>query len=76
MEQNQAYATVVNPKTETELEEIHKAPTIAKTITVFMVHGLFTKLQFAYAQFPCSAQCKWGNAFYPILGSNKSSRKL
>ena len=28
-------------------------PSIAKTIMVFMVRGLFSKLQFAYAQFPC-----------------------
>jgi len=26
----------------------------AKSVLVFMVWGLFTKLQFAYAQFPCS----------------------
>ena len=29
-------------------------PVLAKTVMVFMVRGLFTKLQFAYAQFPCS----------------------
>lgn len=29
-------------------------PTLAKSLLVFMVRGLFTKLQFAYAQFPCS----------------------
>lgn len=29
-------------------------PALAKTIMVFMVWGLFSKLQFAYAQFPCN----------------------
>lgn len=29
-------------------------PVLAKSVLVFMVRGLFTKLQFAYAQFPCS----------------------
>ncbi len=28
-------------------------PPLAKTVMVFMVRGLFNKLQFAYAQFPC-----------------------
>ena len=28
-------------------------PQIAKTVVVFMVRGLFSKLQFPYAQFPC-----------------------
>ena len=31
-----------------------KPPSLAKSGQVFMVRGLFTKLQFAYAQFPCS----------------------
>ena len=30
------------------------APSLANSMTVFMVRGLFTKLRFAYAQFPCS----------------------
>ena len=30
-------------------------PSLAKSVLVFMVRGLFTKLQFAYAQFPCSS---------------------
>lgn len=30
---------------------------VAKTMLVLMVRGLFTKLQFVYAQFPCSS--KW-----------------
>ena len=30
-------------------------PMLAKSVLVFMVRGLFTKLQFAYAQFPCGA---------------------
>lgn len=29
-------------------------PALAKIVMVFMVRGLFNKLQFAYAQFPCS----------------------
>lgn len=29
-------------------------PALAKTVLVFMVQGLFNKLQFTYAQFPCS----------------------
>eukprot|EP00731_Ephydatia_muelleri_P025383 Em0017g466a len=28
-------------------------PQVAKTVVVFMVRGLFSKLQFPYAQFPC-----------------------
>ena len=30
------------------------APQLAKTMMVFMVRGLFSSLQFAYAQFPCA----------------------
>ena len=30
------------------------APVLAKTMMVFMVQGLFNKLQFAYAQFQCA----------------------
>lgn len=29
-------------------------PKLAKTMMVFMVRGLFNKLQFPYAQFPCA----------------------
>ena len=29
-------------------------PPLAKSMMVFMVHGLFSKLQFPYAQFPCA----------------------
>ena len=29
-------------------------PQLAKTMMVFMVRGLFTSLQFPYAQFPCA----------------------
>ena len=36
------------------LEEGQVRRTLAKTIMVFMVKGLFTSLRFAYAQFPCS----------------------
>ena len=30
---------------------------LAKTMMVFMVRGLFNKLQFPYAQFPCAELC-------------------
>ena len=30
-------------------------PSLAKSVLVFIVRGLFTKLHFAYAQFPCSS---------------------
>ncbi|KAL5509202.1 hypothetical protein EMCRGX_G004532 [Ephydatia muelleri] len=33
---------------------IMDSSSIAKTMLVFMVRGMFTKLQFCYAQFPCS----------------------
>ena len=29
-------------------------PQLAKSMMVFMVRGLFTRLQFPYAQFPCA----------------------
>jgi hypothetical protein len=32
----------------------HNSPKFAKTMLVFMVRGLFSKLQFAYVQFPAS----------------------
>ena len=35
-------------------EEPESSVTLAKSMMVFMVRGLFTKLQFPYAQFPCS----------------------
>ena len=31
-----------------------KSPKLAKTMMVFMVRGLFSTLQFPYAQFPCA----------------------
>ena len=34
-------------------EQLTKTAQLAKTIVVFMVRGLFSKLQFPYAQFPC-----------------------
>ena len=40
-------------------------PSIAKTIMVFMVRGLFSKLQFAYAQFPC-CQVRGDKLFQPF----------
>lgn len=35
--------------------ERQPSPPLASTMMVFMVRGLFTKLQFAYAQFPCGS---------------------
>lgn len=35
-------------------EQVTKTAQPAKTIVVFMVRGLFSKLQFPYAQFPCN----------------------
>ena len=39
---------------------------IAKSMMVVMVRGLFSKLQFPYAQFPCSSIC--GYHLYDIFG--------
>ncbi len=38
---------------------------VAKSMMVIMVRGLFTKLQFAYAQFPCASVC--GYHMYDIF---------
>ncbi len=38
---------------------------VAKSMMVIMVRGLFTKLQFAYAQFPCASVC--GYHLYDIF---------
>lgn len=38
---------------------------VAKSMMVIMVRGLFTKLQFAYAQFPCGSVC--GYHLYDIF---------
>ena len=38
---------------------------LAKSMMVIMVRGLFTKLQFAYAQFPCASVC--GYHLYDIF---------
>ena len=35
-------------------DDVH-VDTLAKTIMVFMVRGIFTKLRFPYAQFPCTS---------------------
>ena len=35
-------------------DSVPATPKLAKTMMVFMVRGLFSKLQFAYAQFPCA----------------------
>ena len=40
---------------EESLSNDSSSPVLAKSMLVFMVRGLFTKLQFAYAQFPCSS---------------------
>ena len=41
---------------EQSLAEDHpSAPPLAKSMMVFMVRGLFNKLQFPYAQFPCAS---------------------
>ena len=36
------------------MEDKPAPPQLAKTMMVFMVRGLFSSLQFAYAQFPCA----------------------
>ena len=36
------------------LEDEPTHPQLARTMMVFMVHGLFNRLQFAYARFPCA----------------------
>ena len=38
---------------ERSLMEKEQPKEVAKTMMCFMVRGLFTKLRFAYAQFPC-----------------------
>ena len=40
-------------------------PALAKTVMVFMVRGLFTKLQFAYSQFPCG-QVRGDKLYHPF----------
>ena len=46
-----AYEKTVNSDEEEEEEDI------AKSMLVVMVRGIFSKLQFAYAQFPCVSLC-------------------
>ena len=36
------------------LEDKQTSPLLAKSMMVFMVRGLFSKLQFPYTQFPCA----------------------
>ena len=36
-------------------EDQPSPPPLAKSMMVFMVHGLFNKLQFPYAQLPCAS---------------------
>lgn len=40
-------------------------PTLAKSVVAFMVRGLFTKLRFPYAQFPC-ANLSGEQMFFPF----------
>ena len=40
---------------ESEADDHTYTPSLAKSMLVFMVRGLFTKLKFPYAQFPCVA---------------------
>ena len=40
---------------EKALSDDQEPLSLAKSVLVFMVRGLFTKLQYAYAQFPCSS---------------------
>ena len=47
------------------IEEGKEKETVAKSMMVIMVGGLFSKLQFAYAQFPCATVC--GYHMYDIL---------
>ena len=42
---------------------------VAKNMLVFMVRGLFMKLEFPYAQFPCSSIS--GDVIYPLVCDNK-----
>ena len=50
-------------------------PQLAKTIMVFMVRGLFSSLQFPYAQFPC-AELSGELLYDPFLGSCAKSGEL
>ena len=45
----------INDAYEKAVSGDQEPPSLAKSVPVFMVRGLFTKLQFAYAQFPCSS---------------------
>ncbi len=47
------------------VEDGEEKEQVAKSMMVIMVRGLFTKLQFAYAQFPCSSVC--GYHMYDIF---------
>eukprot|EP00731_Ephydatia_muelleri_P035362 Em0117g3a len=44
-------------KYEASLASEDTSPPLAKTMVVFMIRGMFNKLQFPYAQFPCSSLC-------------------
>ena len=46
-----------------EKGEVHQC--VAKNILVFMVRGMFLKLEFPYAQFPCSSLS--GDVIYPLV---------
>ena len=57
-----AYEKLVDSSRGNEAEE-HED--VAKSMLVLMVRGLFTRLKFAYAQFPCSSVC--GYQLYDIF---------
>ena len=42
----------------------NQSPKLAKTMMIFMVRGLFSKLQFPYTQFPCADLS--GEMFYEL----------
>lgn len=51
-----------------ELEKLMKddpQPSVARNMLVFMVRGLFLKIEFPYAQFPCSSLS--GDMIYPLV---------
>lgn len=50
---------------ERTLEKEEEKEEVAKSMMVIMVRGLFCKLQFAYAQFPCASVC--GYHMYDIF---------
>ncbi len=47
---------------------LENAPKLAKTMMVFMVGGLFSRLEFPYAQFPCADLSMCGETMCGSLG--------